>query len=630
MENKTTPEYLISIDPGILEFLGQSLYTNIYYVLAELIANAYDANAKNVYILEKDKEIIVEDDGRGMSYKNGDTAKYLNVAIETRVSSKDTFVDGSNKKRKKIGRKGIGKLAALAVSEKVLIKTIKDGEKSGFILSRHVNDDRKLEPLKEEEIKFERVKVKSGTSVVMTQPNYDLHKTPEVIKKNILKIFPLVDKNFKIHIETKDSKITVDNFDKEIVKELGALITIGEDYIYLSKYFNSGFNKGKEFEKKFLKNREKEVIKLNLKNNNGVERAYDLKIRGWIGAYQSTRDRKMDRNDFPDNFISLLSNGKLGEYNIIPIVGKNRLVEVYIVGQLHVDLFEETELPDMALSNRQGYKSDDKRYKAVIEYVSKNLLPEITNLRSDWAAEKKKDKDKEKIKRQKEMEAELREKVEKYKTKASEQAAKRISNKISDEKDITKVINSEMNALLPIVGLKNKIDSNKKRILISHTSVDKSLADVVCKMLLFNNIPAQDIIYTNSDDPECRIPEGKDVFDYLRHFFVDSYSDQKIFIVYVTSDDMAKSWFAVTEVGAGWITQSDHKIFNIHSHIPLKPLDTGKEWQTSKIKNGNITMNSKEFDKFIEKILDVCKQLGYTPRKKIDNQIELKRYVTIK
>lgn len=39
----TEKEYKIEIDPGILELLGPSLYTNIYYVLAELIANAYDA-----------------------------------------------------------------------------------------------------------------------------------------------------------------------------------------------------------------------------------------------------------------------------------------------------------------------------------------------------------------------------------------------------------------------------------------------------------------------------------------------------------------------------------------------------------------------------------------------------------
>lgn len=39
-------EYQLNVDPRILELLGPNLYTNIYYVLAELVANAYDADAQ--------------------------------------------------------------------------------------------------------------------------------------------------------------------------------------------------------------------------------------------------------------------------------------------------------------------------------------------------------------------------------------------------------------------------------------------------------------------------------------------------------------------------------------------------------------------------------------------------------
>ena len=81
MDNK---EYKLSIDPKILELLGPSLYTNIYYILAELIANAYDAEARNVYIISNKDDITVEDDGKGMSYINGDIKKYLSVAEVSR------------------------------------------------------------------------------------------------------------------------------------------------------------------------------------------------------------------------------------------------------------------------------------------------------------------------------------------------------------------------------------------------------------------------------------------------------------------------------------------------------------------------------------------------------------------
>ena len=174
-------EYKLNIDPRILELLGPSLYTNIYYVLAELIANAYDADAHNVYIIANKNDITVEDDGKGMSYAKGDIQKYLNVAAVSRSNKEDSYTPLN---RKKMGRKGVGKLAALSVSENVLVKTINDGEKSGFILSRHIGENNLLVPLTDEQITFEKISG-NGTSIVMQSPQYKLHSTPRAIKRTI-------------------------------------------------------------------------------------------------------------------------------------------------------------------------------------------------------------------------------------------------------------------------------------------------------------------------------------------------------------------------------------------------------------------------------------------------------------
>lgn len=189
-------EYKINIDPRILELLGPSLYTNIYYVLAELIANAYDADAHNVYIISNKNDITVEDDGKGMSYIDGDVQKYLNVASISRNTEEESE---TALKRKKMGRKGVGKLAALSVSENVLIKTVSNMEKSGFILSRSIGSDNRLVPLSDDEISFEKVDG-NGTAIVMQKPQYTLHSSLKAIKRNLLKIFPLVDEDFVIHI----------------------------------------------------------------------------------------------------------------------------------------------------------------------------------------------------------------------------------------------------------------------------------------------------------------------------------------------------------------------------------------------------------------------------------------------
>src|SRR3989344_2613418 len=372
--------YQITINPRILELLGPSLYTNIYYVLAELIANSYDAGAKNVYIIEKQDSITVEDDGNGMSYKEGDIEKYLDVAVETRKTEEESYVTGM--KRKRMGRKGVGKLAALSVSENVLVMTVKNNEKSGFVLSRHVEEDNMLKPLNDEEIKFNFVK-KDGTSIVMTNPQYGLHKSAKAIKKNLLKIFPLINENFKIHIITRLDEISIQNFDKEMIGDLCALIILGKEYHDLAEHFKLDIIEDeKEITNEVIKKEDAVLMRLPLKNKYGVQKEYILEIKGWIGAYKTTRDRKNDPNDFPDNFISIISRGKLGEYNILPVVGKNKLSEVYIVGQLHIDLLEETELPDISLSNRQGYKTDDPRYQKVISYVSETLLPQIIDMRT--------------------------------------------------------------------------------------------------------------------------------------------------------------------------------------------------------------------------------------------------------
>ena len=161
-------EYKISVDTRILELLGPNLYTNIYYVLAELIANAYDASAHNVYIISKDDEIIVEDDGNGMSYPE-DIEKYLNVAKETRTSEDEAYTKDILHRRK-MGRKGVGKLAALSVSKEVYVMTIKNGDKSGFISSRKVPDDTKqLQGIDESDIKFEHI-TEHGTSIIIKDP----------------------------------------------------------------------------------------------------------------------------------------------------------------------------------------------------------------------------------------------------------------------------------------------------------------------------------------------------------------------------------------------------------------------------------------------------------------------------
>lgn len=621
-------EYKINVDPRILELLGPNLYTNIYYVLAELIANAYDADARNVYITANPTDIRVEDDGHGMSYENGEIEKYLNVAGVSRTSEDDSLT--RNRTRRKMGRKGVGKLAALSVSESVDVLTVSNGEKSGFILNRVPLENNKLIAIPEDEIQFENVD-NHGTLIIMREPQYRLHKTLKAVKRNLIKIFPLVNENFRIHISRGEETELIDDFDRSVMTELCALITIGEDYRNLEDSVPNEFPKKRT---DLVENLVAYTTPVTMNNIEKKEKEYILELEGWIGAYKTTRGRKAELTDFPDNFISLFANQKMGEFNILPVVGQNKLNEVYIVGQLHIDLFELSELPDMALSNRQGYKSDDPRYIIVRDYVRSTLLPQILKKRDLYSDLVKKKKKIKKLTERKKDEEKLKNLIEKFRSETSQTAANKIKQLGMDipVEDIQKLISDSINDNSPDLGIKSKIDSQKKKILISQTYQDKQLADIVYKQLLFNNIPSEDILYTNCDDEICRVPEGMAVYDYLRDFFVESYSTQKIYVLFITSDNTKKSWGAITEVGAAWITQIDHKIFNVSPFRPEHPLNDEHLWHSTKRDPNdpnNLSMSKLNADIFCQKIEHLCDQMNYVKRGRQENLDYLNKLIAV-
>ena len=627
--DKGMKEYQLNVDPRILELLGPNLYTNIYYVLAELIANAYDADAKNVYIIANKDDIRVEDDGHGMSYDKGDINNYLNVAGVSRTKEEESLSRSGT--RRKMGRKGVGKLAALSVSENVDILTVADGEKSGFILSRHPESGNKLKAITEADMQFYYVE-NHGSAIIMRNPQYRLNKTLSAVKRNLLKIFPLVNSDFRIHIIRGDESEVIKDFDENVMSELGTLITLGAEFSALAALVPDIYPQKRT---ELVVSKDVKFIPLVMNDNQGDEHEYSLNISGWIGTYKTTRGRKAEMTDFPDNFISLFANKKMGEFNILPVVGQNKLNEVYVVGQLHVDLFELSELPDMALSNRQGYKSDDLRYVAVLDYVRKELLAEILKKReifTDIGKSKKKQLIQDE---QKSNEEKLRHEVDTFRKKSSEEVANNLlslGSSLSREV-IENAVSQTISDNSPDLGLKSLIDSQKKKILISQSYPDKPFSDIIYQMLLHNNVPPEDILYTNCDDEICRVPEGRGVYEYLREFFVDSYSTQKIYVLFVTSENTKVSWGAITEVGASWITQVDHKIFNIHPFRPEHPLNDEVQWQSTNREEptkGELWMIPLNADVFCQKIEAVCDLLGYKRQSRADNKAHLGTLVSIR
>ena len=103
-----------------------------------------------------------------------------------------------------------------------------------------------------------------------------------------------------------------------------------------------------------------------------------------------------------------------------------------------------------------------------------------------------------------------------------------------------------------------------------------------------------------------------------------------MYVIFVTSYNTKKSWGALTEVGAAWITQIEHNIFNIRDFRPEHPLDDEQQWHySSREEDGTLYMTRLSQDIFCQKIEYICDKLGYTKRCRDDNNSYLETLVKI-
>lgn len=125
-------KYTLRISRLTIDKLGIQMYDRVSAVLAELIANAYDADAENVTVTLPfsttlgtgsaelvEEEIRIDDNGIGMTEQEVNDY-YLNVGYDRRAQRGDKT---ERLKRRVMGRKGIGKLAPFGICREVELIT---------------------------------------------------------------------------------------------------------------------------------------------------------------------------------------------------------------------------------------------------------------------------------------------------------------------------------------------------------------------------------------------------------------------------------------------------------------------------------------------------------------------------
>jgi len=202
----------MSFDPNVIDDLGAKLYSTLPPIIAELIANAYDARATKVEIIldENDpnnKTITVRDDGVGMNFSDINS-HYLVVGRKKR----DGKSDGTDvyEERAPIGKKGLGKLSFFGIAETAIITTVKSGKKIEFVmdLDKIHSSLGKYEP----EFKEQATSERDGTLIVLTRINRKTGFDANALAKSISNYF-ILDDDFNVLIKKADDKqfIEVDN-----------------------------------------------------------------------------------------------------------------------------------------------------------------------------------------------------------------------------------------------------------------------------------------------------------------------------------------------------------------------------------------------------------------------------------
>lgn len=355
---------VMTISLNALEHLGINLYSNIPAVLSEIVANAWDADAKNVMISidAPTGTITIHDDGTGMN-RDEVIDRFLTVGFKRR----DTMGGKTALGRNPMGRKGIGKLSIFSVAGIAEVYTQKGTVRTAFRMDRDKikqaiagkSTDASYKP---EEISTFPSDLKKGTRIVLSALSKSLSgMTVAGLKRRVARRFAIIGPKYEFVVKVNG---------EEIGPEDRAYHSIVE---YLWTYGDE-----KEF-KKACKNLQRPA------ENRLPAVAAELKksglgLRGWIGTVNRPSQLKDDDGDNL-NRIAIFMRGKMAQDDILDAFGQKEIFADYLVGELHCDELDVDTQSDIATSSRQSLKEDDPRFEA----LRKVVFSEIRHIAGKWS-----------------------------------------------------------------------------------------------------------------------------------------------------------------------------------------------------------------------------------------------------
>ena len=351
-------KFRMSIDFNVLNHLGINLYSNIPAVLSEAVANAYDADATKVNIDIKSDCVIIEDDGSGMT-ETDINDKYLLVGYQKRSKENPLGVTPIYKRRY-MGRKGIGKLSLMSIANVIEVYTSKDGEKSAFRIkvadiARLIKEGSK-DPYEPEELAIDEA-VEKGTKIVLKEIRNNRTLTrPDKIKTELARRFVVFNNSFEIKINGEEITFADRKYFDKVIK----IFKYGEPEIGIDPQL-SFFD---------------DNLKIESRNNEIEIEGQKHTVVGWIGYVQKSDELKDGSMSL--NKISILTNGKLGQEDILQELHNTSMFTNYIIGEIEANFLDGEK--DLSTSNREGYQKDNSEYEALFAFLNS----EIKHIGADW------------------------------------------------------------------------------------------------------------------------------------------------------------------------------------------------------------------------------------------------------
>ncbi len=332
----------MSFDPHTIEHLGVKMYSVLPNAIAELIANAYDAEAKVVNVVLKEdeggKSISVIDDGVGMTFEEINN-NFLRIGRKRRHEDNGL---STNSIRKVTGRKGLGKLAFFGIGDTINIETKKDGKCVKFTLKWNdlINSETpEYEPHFDiSDCAWEE----TGTMIELKDLKRKSAFDKQGLAISLSKLFNFFNESFKVYISYNgDDKLKIDDNLK----------------------YN---NLDKQIEWKFPENSDISNDYLNSKQVSGLIMATEKPLKPGLRG------------------VTLFAHGRLVNAPEFFGVGESSHGYSYFTGWLNVDFVDELE-EDVISTDRQSLNWD----LPITTELRDNLQSLLRSIEKDWREKRK-------------------------------------------------------------------------------------------------------------------------------------------------------------------------------------------------------------------------------------------------